>query len=390
MKILHTADWQLGRPYARIADADKRAKARAARFDALETLVTIAQDHAVSLVVVAGDVFDAPTVDKATVSRACRALGAFGVPVVLLPGNHDHGAPGSVWHQRFFATECEALAPNVTVALTSEPLLLGGAALFPCPLLRRSEALDTTASLRDGSALNQAPLGAPRIILAHGATQTFGSVTADDEDATASNFIDLARLPEHDYDYAALGDWHGTKQVAPKAWYAGTHEPDRFPRGDAYETGQALVVEVARHKAPVVQRVKSGQLQWHALHHALHGEADVQQLAAAIDARVGDDVDRHLLDLTLTGSLGLTGIEQLDHLFDRLNARLVRLKLNNQLMLQPSPEELNRLVQRHQDPTIAAVAASLADETGAVGEASETARAALLELHRLISLAEKA
>lgn len=390
MKILHTADWQLGRPYARIADPDKRARARRARYDALDALVSIARDHAVSLVLVAGDIFDAPTVDKATVSLACRALGAFEVPVVILPGNHDHGGPGSVWHQTFFETERQSLAPNTLVALEATPLTVAGATLFPCPLLRRAEALDTTAWLRDGSALAQAPVGAPRIILAHGSVQTFGAVTTDDEDGTASNFIDLARLPEPAYDYLALGDWHGTKQVGLKAWYAGTHEPDRFPRGENYEAGQALVVEVHRDLPPVVERVRSGQLEWHAVSQTLRTEADLKTLEAEVGARLGGQVDRHLLQLSLTGGLGLETMARFNEWVERLEARLVRLKLEQQLTLLPSPEELDALVLRHADPAVAAVAQELVALAAEAGPEAETARLALLELHHQISLVEKA
>lgn len=389
MKLLHTADWQLGRPYARIEDPDKRARARAARFEALDALVAIAREEAVSLVLVAGDVFDAPTVDKATVSRACRALGAFQVPVVLLPGNHDHAGAGSVWHQRFFEAERADLAPNVHVVLAPGVLELAGASIFACPLQRRAESFDTTAWLRDGEALAAAPAGQPRLVLAHGATQLFGAGERDPEGPQASNFIDLGRLPTEAYDYVALGDWHGTKQVGPKAWYAGTHEPDRFPRGEAYDAGNALVVEVARGTPPAVQARKTARLRWHALAHAVHGDAELPALEAAVGALLGEEVDRHLLTLTLTGSLGVAGMAQLETLITRLEARLVRLELDQQLTLQPSPEDLARLCERPDDPTIAAVAQTLVAQLAQPGAEAETARLALLELHRLVSLAEE-
>ncbi len=61
----------------------------------------------------AGDLFDSASVDKATVAATCSAIGQIDLPVLVIPGNHDHGGPGSVWEQAFFVREQAALAPNL-------------------------------------------------------------------------------------------------------------------------------------------------------------------------------------------------------------------------------------------------------------------------------------
>ena len=63
-RFLHTADWQIGRQYARFAPEDALALAEA-RLSAVERLADIAHQEAVDAVLVAGDVFDAPTVSLA-------------------------------------------------------------------------------------------------------------------------------------------------------------------------------------------------------------------------------------------------------------------------------------------------------------------------------------
>lgn len=385
--ILHSADWQLGKPYGRIADPDKRALARTARFDALGRLAEAAAREQVALVLVAGDVFDATTVDRATVSKACAALGQVRVPVVLLPGNHDHGGPGSLWHQRYFQDELARLAPQVRVALAPERIDVAGVSVFPCPLMRASEPQDLTAWLRDGTALDAAPPGHARIVLAHGATQDFGAAALDEDDIAGSNRIDLSRLPQEALDYVALGDWHGTKQVGPKAWYAGAHEPDRFPRGPGYVSGQALRVEVARGQAPQVRPVVLGGLAWSALQHEVVGDAGLPGLEQAVEACVGRGVDTHLLELTLGGRLGLAGMQRLEQLLQRLEAQLVRLKLERHVSLEPQPDELEGLSQRTADPAIATVARGLAAQLGQPGEPGEVARLALQELYQLVQSA---
>jgi DNA repair exonuclease SbcCD nuclease subunit len=84
-------------------------------------------------VVVAGDLFDSPNATKATVSAACSAVGAMGVPVLAIPGNHDHGGQGSLWKQEYFLRERDALAPNFRVLLEPQPLELENAMVLPCP-----------------------------------------------------------------------------------------------------------------------------------------------------------------------------------------------------------------------------------------------------------------
>ena len=123
--------------------------------------------------------------------------------------------------------------------------LPGGSHLFPCPLLTRHDTADTTAHLR---AVELPDDSLPRIVLAHGSASDFGS----DAEDRANNRIAWDRLVTPPagsttprFDYLALGDWHGMKQLSPRIWYSGTHEPDRFPKNADYESGFALLVSLA-------------------------------------------------------------------------------------------------------------------------------------------------
>ncbi len=85
MKILHTADWHVGRTI--------RGRSRAGEHRAvLAEMIGIATAESVDLVVVAGDLFDtaAPTAESETlVYRALLDLAQV-APVVAVAGNHDH------------------------------------------------------------------------------------------------------------------------------------------------------------------------------------------------------------------------------------------------------------------------------------------------------------
>src|SRR5688572_10153466 len=182
--FLHTADWQIGKPFAGVEDLQKRSLLQQERIAVLGRLAATARDRGAEFVVVAGDLFDSPTVTKAMVSAACSAIDDFKIPVFAIAGNHDHGGPGSLWEQPFFRQEQTQLAPNLRMLLTPEPVELESAVLFPCPLLRRHESTDLTAWLR------QPPEGISRfgqkarIVIAHGSVLGFSSV-ADEEDGVS-------------------------------------------------------------------------------------------------------------------------------------------------------------------------------------------------------------
>ena len=167
LTFLHSADWQIGKPYARVQDPDKRARLRQARIDVISRIGALLSTSKARFLVVAGDLFDSPTPSNSDVSAVCQAIGKLEIPVVVIPGNHDHGAPGSVWHSPFFLAEQQRRAANLQVLLERQPVELEEAVVLPCPLLRRSDSTDPTIWVRQ---LNweTLPAAKPRILLAHG------------------------------------------------------------------------------------------------------------------------------------------------------------------------------------------------------------------------------
>ncbi len=382
LTFLHTADWQLGKPFSSVRDDGKRHRLQQERLHAVQRLASLVKESDAAFVMVAGDVFDSPQATKATVSAACAAIGGIGVPVLVIPGNHDHGGAGSIWEQEFFKREWQQLAPNLQVLTSPEPVVLDCAILFPAPLLRRHEPGDPTAWIRtvlDDPAL---PAGFPRIVLAHGTIQGFGSMQTDeDEVAAAANWIDLSRLPVDGIDYIALGDWHGTKQVGPKAWYSGTPEIDRFPKGGGNDPGNVLRVTVSRGSAPQVEALRTTRFSWKDMAFQFNDDADLDRFAAALDEEIGNRGDENLLSLVLEGSLGIAAAGRLEQILESWESRLLRLKLDHRVVIAPSAEEIIGLTQRADDPLIATVAGQLVAECQGDGEEASIARLALRELH---------
>lgn len=382
--FLHTADWQLAKPYARVRDDSKRFRLQQERIECLSRIGSAAREHCASFVVVAGDLFDSPSPTKATVSAVCSAVGSMGIPVLVIPGNHDHGGPGSLWGQDFFQREMQQLAPNLRVLLTPEPLVLDDAVIFPAPLMRRHEMADPTAWIRKAFEENTFPIGPPRIVLAHGSVQGFGAAQDDEDDSpSGTNLIDLGRLPDAELDYVALGDWHGTKQVGPKAWYCGTPEIDRFPKGEGNEPGHILKVTVSRGGIPQVEKLATARFHWHQLAFRFSEDASLDTFVALLEASIGGQGPDSLLLLALEGSLGIEASDRLEIVLDALESRLLRLKLSHHVTIAPTPEEILALAGRTGDPLVAAVAGKLV--AMADGDAGEVARMALRELHSACS-----
>ena len=385
--FLHTADWQLGKPFASTRDEAKRHLLMQERIHVVQRLAESVKSSGAAFVLVAGDLFDSSQATKATVSAACQAIGSLQVPVYAIPGNHDHGGPGSVWEQDFFRREKEELAPNLQLLLKPEPLVTPHAVVFPAPLLRRHEASDPTAWIRSALEDPSLPPDLPRIVFAHGTVQGFGSADMADEDdlPAAANFIDLSRLPMDAVDYVALGDWHGTRQVGPKAWYSGTPEIDRFPRGEGNRPGHVLKVATSRGVLPQVEELRSGRFDWRELAFRFADDASLDLFSGRLDEMIGTRGGEHLLQLKLEGSLGIAAADRLEKILEALEARLLRLKLDHRVSVAPTEEEAAALTRRAEDPLIASVATQLGIQGMGDDEEAAVARLALRELHAALN-----
>ena len=123
-RILHTADWQIGRQYGSFEPEDAAALADA-RFGAVERLADLAATNGVDVVLVAGDVFDAQGVSPRTIRRLFNAMAGFSGPWVMIPGNHDAALAEGVWRlvERLEVAEHVAFGLVVQLGLPGELVL---------------------------------------------------------------------------------------------------------------------------------------------------------------------------------------------------------------------------------------------------------------------------
>jgi DNA repair exonuclease SbcCD nuclease subunit len=356
IKLLHTADWQIGKLFGQF-EPDEAALLAEARFTTVAHLAKFASAEGVDLILVAGDVFDAQGVADKTIHRLFNAMAGFAGPWVMIPGNHDAGLAESVWTR---AERIGAIPANVTVCLKAEPLILArpAVALLPAPLTQRITYTDLT----EWFAGADTPAGLPRIGLAHGSVQ---GILAEGIDS--SNPIAAGRAEQGRLDYLALGDWHGTKQVDARCWYAGTPETDRFR---ANESGQSLLVEVDGPGAlPRVTPIGTGQYRWHDQSVALHVSSDVDQLVERIAAFGPADV----VQLSLSGHTDLAGHRRLADAIGKARGRARSLLADlSALRLEPTDDDIAAL---HADGYLGDVIAEL--QAGQDGPDADVARDAL-------------
>src|SRR5262249_833275 len=181
-------------------------------------------------ILVAGDTFDSPRVDKVVVQEAAttfdRAKQADGtpIPVIVIPGNHDPSDCVMLWTG--FAS---ALGSGTAVRLVREPEVLQLAEgqliveAYPCATRYSPESPWTSRP-----SLPKKAERALHVILAHGTLQG-GPVPEGEMDAYPFTQADLDKLGA---DYVALGHfhaiyppWNGNEEVERTYSYSGTHEP---------------------------------------------------------------------------------------------------------------------------------------------------------------------
>jgi DNA repair exonuclease SbcCD nuclease subunit len=356
VKILHTADWQIGRQYSRF-DPEDAAPLAAERYLVVERIARLALDRQVDAVVVAGDVFDSQTLKDLSIRRLFNSLSAFSGPWILLPGNHDAALAESIWTQ---ARRLNAVPPNVHLALEAGtiPFADSDLVVLTAPLMQRHTFVDLTAWFDTA----ETPVGLIRIGLAHGSVQGLLADDIDSPNPIAANRAETARL-----DYLALGDWHGLKSIDARTGYSGTPEQDRFKDNDA---GHVLEVEISGPGAvPMVTPHRIGRYRWHARPITLTVASDLDRLAQDLATLGSDDV----VDVSVDGQADLAGRHRLQQMLDTTAARVRAMSVDlSALKVLPTEQDMADL---QADGYLAEVIADLRERQQ--GDDADIAREAL-------------
>ncbi|ORB46753.1 metallophosphoesterase family protein [Mycobacterium persicum] len=313
MRFLHTADWQLGMTRHFLA-GDAQPRYSAARRDAVAGLNALAAEVGAEFVVVAGDVFEHNQLAPQVIGQSLEAMRAIGIPVYLLPGNHDPLDASSVYTSVLFRAEC----PDNVVVLDRPGVheVRPGLQIVAAPWRSKAPTTDLVAEVLEGLT----PLSAAdvtRVLVAH------GGVDVLDPDRDKPSLIHLGALDRalvagliH---YVALGDKHSRTQVggSGRVWYSGSPEVTNFDDVEA-DPGYVLVVDIdetdARRPVAVDARYV-GRWRFVTLHNQVDTSRDIADLDMNLDLMT--DKERTVVRLALTGSLTVTDRAALDVCLDR-------------------------------------------------------------------------
>jgi DNA repair exonuclease SbcCD nuclease subunit len=319
MKFLHTADWQLGMKAVQVGGAGERV--RAERLKTVERIVRLARDAFVDFILLAGDTFEDNAVERVLIQQAADLLGGVGLPVYLIPGNHDPMVPGSVWEHPSWGSRM-----NIQILSEEKPVAVPRGVLYPCPVREKFSRKDPTAWIPVESTSEI------RIGLAHG---SFEGVGRDDLELP----IPRDASSRAGLDYLALGHWHSLALFpdgtgASRAAYPGTPEPSRFGERDS---GKVLIVEIeAPQSPPRITPVNVGGLTWEVLEADLRKEGDLNRLKEKIESF--PQPENTLLALKLTGFIRAGEQGDLVHLQEIIGARFLFQDVDLS-QLHPSPED---------------------------------------------------
>jgi DNA repair exonuclease SbcCD nuclease subunit len=369
LKLLHTADWHLGKRFPGFEEPDRITLSRA-RLDVIDAILAAADRNGADAVLCAGDLFDDPTPDREWWEPLARKLSAAasGRPVFLLPGNHDPLQAGSVYHpDHAFRRALPAWVHVVDRDDFTFPLN-EVAVLHARPCRSRAGQQDPALAL-PGREPGDARI---RIGMVHGST--FDAVDCQ------TNFpIARDAAARRGFDYLAIGDTHSTRNVPPDARppvvYPGAPEATTFGEPEA---GNVVAVFVSRSRRVTFRPERVAYWTW--------TERTVRSLAELRDLRSGPQLARTVLRLTIDLSLSAPELDEAEAILRELKGTTAargrvgilqadrgRLRLDTagiEALLADLPEVLRATVGELR--------------TMEEGEQGEIARAALYHLYRLV------
>ncbi len=289
---------------------------------------------------VAGDVFEDNQLAPKIISQSLEAMRAIGIPVYLLPGNHDPLDASSVYTSALFTAEHPANVQVLDRPGVHE--VRPGLQIVAAPWRSKRPTTDLVADVLDGLPSD----GVTRVLVAH------GGVDALDPDPTKPSLIRLAgvedALARGAVHYVALGDKHSLTEVGStgRVWYSGSPEVTNYDDVEA-DPGHVLIVDIDETdpQHPVsVEAAKVGRWRFSTLSRQVDNSRDIADLDLNLDLM--PDKDRTVLRLALIGSLTVTDRAALDACLDKYSRLFASLRVwdsHSDLAVIPADGEFSDL-----------------------------------------------
>ena len=287
LKLLHTADWHLGRRFHSFDEGDRQTLARA-RLHVLDKILLVADQRGADAILCAGDLFDEPGPDRDWWEPVARKLAMMRThrPVFLLPGNHDPLQPGSVYHPDHAFRRALPDWAHV-IDRDDYSFALNDVAVLHARPCRSRAGQDDPALALPGRESGDDRI---RIGLVHGST--FDAVDCQTNFPIAKEAAML-----RGFDYLAIGDTHSFRDVPPGARppvvYPGAPEATTFGEPGA---GNVVAVFVSRSRRVRFEPERVSYWSW--AERTVRSLAELRELRA--DTRLSCSVIRLILDMSVS------------------------------------------------------------------------------------------
>ncbi|MCC5894372.1 MAG: exonuclease SbcCD subunit D [Alkalibacterium sp.] len=259
MRILHTADWHIGKIVNEFSMLEDQA-------DVLHQLVDDVKKMDVDVLIMAGDLYDRAIPPKEAVVLATdiftRLIREAGIPVLAIAGNHDSNERLEYGAQLLSTSE---LYIEGTVKKDIRKVTIKGANFYLLPFadhvtIRKLLDDEDIRDLQDATRkqvesikedMNPDELN---ILIAHGYVVNGGKESVEDSDSERPLSIGTAEYVDVDlfdaFDYVALGHLHKAQKVkTDRVRYSGS--PLKYSKSEVKHKKQHLLVELEKETIDV-------------------------------------------------------------------------------------------------------------------------------------------
>lgn len=326
IRILATADWQLGKLFSGVAKA-----AQSFREQLFKTAEQIINEMSVDfdIILILGDMFDRPDADWELISRVAELLRKCSKPIHIIPGNHDYWHSGGV-----LSALNNELEGSEHIVIHSEqkpyPVKSLNLTIYPGVLRQRNDFSDRVSWIPGRKAEDGIRIG-----MFHESIPPFG----DFDHEVAIN---------HDLDIALLGDWHGPSgendaslidQPDRKLWYAGSHEAQNISQ---HWQGRVLSITAKAGCELIVEPIVVGKLKF--IDEGFEFHEDMENPLGQLVEKIGTfegDKDLTFIRFTLTGEAEGSTLAKLEEVLDDIREswpNIVIKKSELAVLINPSDE----------------------------------------------------
>jgi DNA repair protein SbcD/Mre11 len=279
LKIVHTSDVHLGAKFSGLGTrGDSQREQLRTTF---KKIISTAIDERVSILLVAGDLFDSnqqPQRNIDLVIEQFNLLGQSNIPVCLVPGTHDSLDASSIYRKVDFQLRCPNLHifADESISFKEYPEL--DLTVYGKPNLSNRSRVSPLLGLRPATSTRL------HVALAHGSFHIPEKVADDD------HVFGLEEIRASGMNYLALGHWHRAYACSenPTAWYSGP--PEWIP--DQRDRGSVLLVSLADSGEASVEVRRVGLREYDELEIDVSGVQDPALLRAKIAGGANENLVR--------------------------------------------------------------------------------------------------